>query len=873
MGKLTAVIAGVAILLSFSYYVLSASFSPLINWIGPVLGFRLDLMLGLMWLEQGTPLQYALIFALWAVVGVIVGISSRRYRAVFSTSALLWIILGIIVAISIGALAVGILKGGGTGSLLNSFSTLNYVPPGSNIYSILHEPVISRWYNLLLSLITGGSLTTLISSWSRISTASKLTEIFGIVFPFILGPLEAFVILVVFGVIGLYLKRLFFGDNSGPKKEKKLRKSKIAVLVIVAGLIASSGAIVLEDNLHAGGGISVSSSDLPVAELSPLSSIITTVVPNVIGGAVSLPLQSTSDVMNGAGGCSQTSIPNAGVYALTPSMFAFPNGTYKGGIALSLLEKQGSLLNVYGVMNFSDPSSGFLSTPTFNNSEFSFVVLQSNLYQMVQSFENSSNSSDFSKFNISSLSGFSPSSLTGLVNLVPGYLFVIAYNGSFKSTSGYAASAASYMASSLGISGYMNLISLNTAGLTNLTHTTSTSTNTKSGSAMSVYVYAAEPDYGGAAQNFSKNILSQIDNGPVSDLIHSAVDSGYLVPGRNSLSSSSSVIVYGNINSRLFSTLLNNTTAKAYSFLTRGGSFVLDLSEWQHRFYSSNSDSYSASDMFGYDGPLNVSSSEITVLGFGSDISSSLTNVTSLVSGMNVSLLTNYPSVSGSLARYSNNSTSIKFTAIPNGTIYLSHYKATVNASLPANLSVNMDAKQLSGNRLKLVFTVVNNGDQSLNNVNISLQKFFSDYGNMVERVSNSPTSVYINSIGPGQNDSFSSTVILKGTGSYYLPPLTATYSFGGHSFRTQYGSGYWLHAQKPSVEYAVTFSVLTLISLYPPLEPLSHFYLGPLNIVELVILIIIVIDVFLEYRAFVAWRNGRRQTNRGSEELTEPKK
>ncbi len=866
MGKLTAVIAGVAILLVFSYYVLSASFSPLINWIGPVLGFRLNLILGLIWLEQGTPLQYALIFALWAVVGVIVGISSRRYRAVFGTSALLWIILGLIVAISIGALAVGILKGGGTRSSLNSFSTLSYVPPGSNIYSILHEPVISRLYNFLVSLITGGGLTTLISSWSRMSTASKLTEILGIVFPFILGPLEAFIILVVFGVIGLYLKRLFFGDNSGPKKEKKLRKSKIAVLVIVAGLIASSGAIVLEDNLHAGRGIAVSSSDLPVAELSPLSSIITTVVPNVIGGAASLPLQSTSDVMNGAGGCSQTSLPNSMGYALTPSMSAFPNGTYKGGIALSLLEKQGSLLNVYGAMNFSNPSSGFLSTPAFKNSEFSFVVLQSNLYQIVQSFENSSNSSGFSTFNISS-----PSSLTGLVNLVPGYLFVIAYNGSLKSTSGYAAGAASYVASSLGISGYMNLISMNTTELTNLTHTTST--NTKSGNEMSIYVYAAEPDYGGAAQNFSKNILSQIDNGPVSDLIHSSVDSGYLVPGKNSLSSSSSVIVYGNINSSLFSTLLNNTTAKAFSFLTRGGSFVFDLSEWQHRFYSSNSDSYSASDMFGYGGPLNVSSSEITVLGFGSDFSSSLTNVTSLVSGMNVSLLTNYPSVSGSLARYSNNSTSIKFTAIPNGTIYLSHYKATVNASLPANLSVNMDAKQLSGNKLKLVFSVVNNGDQSLNNVNISLQKFFSDYGNMVERVSNSPTSVYINSIGPGQNVSFSSTVILKGTGSYYLPPLTATYSFGGHSFRTQYGSGYWLLAQKPSVAYAVTFSVLTLISLYPPLEPLSHFYLGPLNIVELVILIIIVIDVFLEYRAFVAWRNGRRQTNRGSEELTESKK
>ncbi len=852
MRKLTALIAGIAILLSFSYYVLSVSFSPLINWVGPVLGFRLNLMLGLMWLEQGTPLQYVLIFSAWAVVGVIVGFSSKKYRGVFGTSVLLWTIMGIIVAISIGALAVGLVSASGLGTFIDTLTGLTNVPPGSNIYAIIHEPVISRWFNLVLSLLTGGSLTTLIGSWAKLSTSSKLSEIIRIVFPFILGPLEAFIILVVFGVIGLHLKRLFFGNNSGPKKEKRLKKSKIVAILVVMGLIVSSGAVVLDSNISSNGGMAVSSS-APSAELSALSSIVSTIGPNVMGSTVSLALRSASNVMNTSGD-GQISSPNVGRYAMSPSVPLFPNGTYRGNVALSLLEKQGGLLNVYGTMNFSNQSSGFLSFPDFKNSEFSLVVLQSNMYQMVQSAESSGTS-----FGSSLPSNLSLSSLTGLVNLVPGYLFVIAYNGSIESTRGYATSAASYMASSLGISGSGTLISINTAMLGNLTHIGSSSTGTKSGNGISIYVYAGTPDYGKVAQNFSRNLLDQIDGGSISTLIRGAIDSGYLVPGTNSLSSSSSVIVYGSLNSGLFSTLLNNTSTSSLSFLSRGGSFVLDLSEWQHRFYSSSSDSYNAGNMFGYSGPLNVSSSDVTVIGYGSDLSASLTNATSLLSGLNASILTNYPAISKSLGSYSNNSTNLRFTAIPNGTIFLSNYVMSINTPLPANISVSVASKHLSGNEVSVTLTVVNEGSQSLDRVNLSVQKFFSDYGRLVERVSNSPANIYIDSIGPGQSTSFSFTAILKGTGSYYLPPLSASYNYGGNSFTSEYGSGYWLLAQKPSVAYAVTSSVLTLLSVYAPLKPLAQLHLGSLNIAELVILLIIVVDVYLEYRTFVAWRKGRK--------------
>ena len=197
MGKLTAVLSGIAILLIFSYYLLSVSFNPLINWIGPIIGFRLNLILGLLWLDQGTPLQYVSIFAIWAIVGLIVGLSSKKFGGVFGTAITIWVVVGLIMTISIGAIAIGFLNGSNLNNLFNSLPNLSNVPPGSDIYSILHEPVISRWFDLLLPLISGGMLTTLLSTWSKLSTVSKVSEIFGIVFPFILGPLEAFIILVV----------------------------------------------------------------------------------------------------------------------------------------------------------------------------------------------------------------------------------------------------------------------------------------------------------------------------------------------------------------------------------------------------------------------------------------------------------------------------------------------------------------------------------------------------------------------------------------------------------------------------------------------------------------------------------------------------
>ena len=865
MGKLTAVLSGIAILLIFSYYVLSLSFNPLINWIGPIIGFRLNLLMGLLWLDQGTPLQYVSIFAIWAIVGLIVGFSSKRIRSVFGTAITIWAVIGVIIAISIGAIAVGFLNGSNLNNLLNSFASVSSVPPGSDIYSILHEPVISRWFTMVLSLITGGTLNTLLGTWSTTSTFSKIIEILGIVFPFILGPLEAFIILVVFGVIGLYVKGLFFGSSRGPKKGWKLKKSKVASILFALILIGSSSAIVLDHGANTGQSPTVTMENAAVAELGTISTILPSVDPSGLGSPTAIALHSVNNLITRTGNIQTTSDSPYG-YAPSSIIAGLPNGSIRGDLAISLAQKQGSLLNAYAALNFSNKTNGFLTYPAFENSDFNFLILQSNLSQLVQSFEGSNNSSTGSQSNSSSLnlSGIPISGISGYVNLVPGYLFVIAYNGSIAATKDYANSAASYVTTSLGMSGSENLISINTASISNLTKNGLSFGNSNSSSGISIYVYGAAPNFRDVAQNFSKNLLSQIDTGPVSTLLGSSIDSGYLVPGSNSLSSSSSLIILGDLNSGLFTSLLNSTNASAYSAFTRGGSFVLELSEWQHRFYSSDSNSVTGGTLFNYNGPLNFSSNEMTVLGFGSELSTSFTNATALLSGLSASLFTNNATLAQGLSAYTNNSSKLKVTAIANGPFYLSQYGYGVTTPFPANISLSLTDKYVGNSEVALNISVTNNCNQSISNLYISLQKFFSDYGNTIMNPNGNPAVIYAGTVAPGQTESFVYNITLKGTGLYYLPPPTASYNYGGNSFSTQYGSGYLISTQKPTVAYAVTSSVLVLMTLYGPLQPLTQFHLGPLNFVELIILLIIVLDVFLEYRSFVKWRTERKRIKEG---------
>jgi hypothetical protein len=852
MGKLTAVLAGTAILLVYSYYVLSSSFSPLINWFGPFLGCRLNLILGVMWLEQGTPLQYASIFGIWVIVGIIIGLSSKRYWGVFVTAISIWIVIGVVVALAGLAIAVPYLTSFVKGASLPDLTTLTNVPPGSNIYAILSEPVISRYFHYLVSLFTGGSLATLVAALSKQNYGYSAEMIGSIVLFFILGPLEALIIMVATGSVVLYSKKRYLGPKKEQKKKGKDKVKKTLVLALIAALIASSAFVVIDHQANSNATAQILSSTASITELSALSKVVSAAFSSGMGNAVGSALALAG---NSARGESGLQLPSQNVVNVPP---ADPNGLLNGSLAgdaaLSLVEKQGNLFNFYGAFNYSNATTGFLSTEAFSSADFSILILQSNIYQLIQSFENTSFSSRVSPFP----TNFSASSYTGLLNLVPGYMYLTVYSGSLSATKGLASTAASYVASNLGISYWGQVIALNTASLSNLSSLSNVTKRVSTGPGYSIYIYAGIPTFQTSAKDFSSNLLPQIETGPVETLLQRTIDSGYLVPGANALSSNSSVIIAGDINTGMFSHLLNNTTAKQYGSLLKSGAFAIDISYWQHKFYSTGAHSINAGSLFDYHDPLNITNNGITVLGFGSDLSSSTLNASALLSGLNLTLFTNNATAASAVTKYGDNSSKIMITLIPNGPFYLSNYGRDVNATFPANLSVSVNVKHQGGNSVLLSFTIKNNGNQTVSNLNVSLQRFFSTYKTTMAVENNAPETVYIKSISPGGNAPFVYGLKLNGTGEYYLPPIVASYSYAGTSFSSQYGSGYWISAPKPSVAYAVTSSVLTIMSVYAPLKTLSEFHLGPLNLVELIILLIIVIDLVIEYRAFSHWRKER---------------
>jgi|GEM_PF-5271467 len=61
MGKLSALLVGTFLLLVLAYSELASSFTPLINWLGPILGIPLQFLLGLVFMMIGNSLDPCII--------------------------------------------------------------------------------------------------------------------------------------------------------------------------------------------------------------------------------------------------------------------------------------------------------------------------------------------------------------------------------------------------------------------------------------------------------------------------------------------------------------------------------------------------------------------------------------------------------------------------------------------------------------------------------------------------------------------------------------------------------------------------------------------------------------------------------------------
>ncbi len=322
MGKLTAIIVGYVSITFASYAILSLSYSPLVNWLGPYFGFRFPFILGIIYLIAGSPIKNSIILETWIIIGVIVGISARKgTRAWGSASILFLLTTATLSMIMLGMLGISLLGSNGISSLSGNISAIvdtiiaaaAFVPYGTNVATIATEPILRILLPYLSSLISSGS----------VNAGSATSGLKTIIMEIAYSVIENYLIFVITSiVVGTISYRILH------KKKKISKKAVAAALSIFIAIIfiamAFSGGIASQGQISGAGTASSPGSTIPglaLAGLFPLS------IHNNTASVRSDPAVSSSTITNGSN--------DAGLSLITPNgdlfnFFAMENSRNTG---------------------------------------------------------------------------------------------------------------------------------------------------------------------------------------------------------------------------------------------------------------------------------------------------------------------------------------------------------------------------------------------------------------------------------------------------------------------------------------------------------------------------------------------------------------
>jgi hypothetical protein len=145
MTRLAAVLVGTSVVLALAYSVASATFAPLVNWLGTVVGVPLLFLLGMFFLILGNPLQYPIVLASWVVAGILVAAFARKWKAgllaAFATYGLLLLVFAVVGIVAFVGFFPRALAGASSNP--TGLANLPPIPPGSNLATIEGLPVIN----------------------------------------------------------------------------------------------------------------------------------------------------------------------------------------------------------------------------------------------------------------------------------------------------------------------------------------------------------------------------------------------------------------------------------------------------------------------------------------------------------------------------------------------------------------------------------------------------------------------------------------------------------------------------------------------------------------------------------------------------------
>ena len=248
MSKLAAALVSTLVVFFLAFAWMPSGFAPLINWLGPQLGVSFQVMLALIFFLFGNPITYTVIFAGWAIAGIIVGVFARGLRPALSAAPIVFSMTYALLGLSFLGVFINLDNSG----LIHG--NLPPVPPGTTISSLLNAPVFSQFAPLFLSgassALSGGS-----SPLASFNTSNLISSIL----PSLIGSA---VILFAFSIgVGFFMGRLTKMFKLRAKQLKEAAPTtpavpvtaKVAAIVILAILVFSSGFLFLASSAQSSG--------------------------------------------------------------------------------------------------------------------------------------------------------------------------------------------------------------------------------------------------------------------------------------------------------------------------------------------------------------------------------------------------------------------------------------------------------------------------------------------------------------------------------------------------------------------------------------------------------------------------------------------
>ena len=836
MGKLTSYILGLSTAVLLSYLVLSAEYTPLINWLGPTMGSDIIFPFSFLFLLLGNAVAYPLLLGSWIAIGVVVGIGARKgSRAI---AAAISVYLSIWGMLSLSSLAVfekftGYSLGSTAITQINTSFPVPPLPPGVTISAILSEPLFQPLISLVSNFLgTSGLFAAVSGTSSPTSFISSFMSVFETTFlPSLIVNLAIF--LAVSGIVGFLIHGLINRKQSpGQPVDAEPAKTKVKKVRIKR---------VVKKALH--------SRNLMVALFPVLMAVLFMVSPaaSVIQG-----YSSGGSPSHSAYQTPETSSPAvvSGILNETPMLFHNSklqnnaNSTLINATSLSVnygggyLGKYGNIYDVFGYLNASlNTGNGMFSSYAGNNTILSGVFISANTESIFTSLAQDGIINDSIVSTIQS---------NHFYNLIPEATIIEISLGNASSVSSKVLNEASGLSSSIG----------GTSPVQYLGITLPSGQSTGLSQPLSLFAYSINITLSGAEGKLVQNYGSKYFSGGTYPVFRDGILNGSLVAGYASYSVGASVFTAGMFSpSRLpsslnsYSNVLNASNHQSAVVSFMGGMFLRE-----HVIHSSaSSHMISAAQLFGYHGNItfagNYTAYALSLMYPQSSKNSALSSYVMDVYSTDSNL-----SAIGTFSTFNYNSVS------PGSQLNLSSLNFTTNATFPASIQVTETATHWTGNIYNVSIVLTNNDTNTLSNVSINAAPLLGVYGNSLKIIQGSTTN-FLSALKPGQSLSVNYQVSLSGVGTYYLAEPYFNYTMNGSAFNIP-GNVVTTYAQPPSVIHAVnqvelvSFSALASYVNLPII--VTQIYPG-IYFFDLIFLLVVVLDVLLEVRAFRRWRIARK--------------